>query len=86
MIEQIPDDIVVVETPDKVEYEVRVVVGVVAECSQGAASCWDKTLIQTKLFIADQQGFRNVTRPDEKILILDVFIRYLKNLWKDTEI
>ena len=46
MIEQIPDDIVVIKTPDKVEYEVRVVIGVVAECSaRVAAKCWDKTLI-----------------------------------------
>ena len=61
MIEQVPDDIVLVETPDKVEYEVRVVLGVVAECSQGAAFFWDKTQI-----CADRQGFRYVTRPAEK--------------------
>ena len=55
MIEQIPDDVVVIQTPDKVEYQVRVVLSVVTECSRTAASSWEET--EAKLFIVDQQGF-----------------------------
>ena len=76
MIEQIPDDIVVIKTPDKVEYEVRVVISVLTECARSAASCWDKTRIKTKLFIAVQDLARDVARPDQKILILDVLKFY----------
>ena len=76
MIEQISDDIVVIKTPDKIEYEVRVVISVLTECARSAPSCWDKTRIKTKLFIAVQDLARDVARPDQKILILDVLKFY----------